>query len=232
MLWNDCPHTQPLVADHPLQNITDNWPDEPTLQFAGRQCRVLHRMDQGFTFPNGLANNGVIISSPENIIHCFNAGHYAGGVCLVSSWGTMGRTMPLRRGPAIINRHLIAAVESIKETSSAEDAWGILTGDVDDESLHWTDTMASKVLHFLCRAIFPADNDHPVPIDGAVIVNTVWPQWAAHAHLTIVQQRPLKWRSNRSWAAYNRYMTAIRHCAASLGWSTIQFESTLFALHR
>jgi hypothetical protein len=198
-------------------------PPDPVPQFQGRAFnpeswgrRILHPAHWP-QFP--------IHSNPETIIAEFAAGHYLEGLALVVSWGTMWRTADYIYGerPLLdIGNALHECAESIQHTGFIEEAWLILTGN-EGNQLHWTPVMASKTLHFLCRALGHHD-DPPVAIDNAVMLNNVWPHWQA---MIPHDQRPGSWRG-RDFSAYKRYMTAIFTWAQARNWSTTEIEASIF----
>jgi hypothetical protein len=87
--------------------------------------------------------------------------------------------------------------------------------------------MASKTLHFLCRALGFV-KDAPVPIDNAVILTYVWPGFRINIPPS---KRPHDW-GGKTFAAYCRYMTAILEWADMKGWTTSELEATIFAENR
>ena len=88
--------------------------------------------------------------------------------------------------------------------------------------LRWSPVLASKTLHFLCRALGFEQNP-PVAIDNAVILNKVWPTWR---HLVPPVLTLGGW--NGTSEAYLRYMTAILIWAEARGWTTTEMEATIF----
>lgn len=164
---------------HGLPGIAELFPDNPYPQYDG-QGRHFHNL-YGIELPRGVGENDC---STAAIIDCFQNGYYSGGVWLVAQWGRMLRTDPLRlrnNDPQVACQHIQGIINdcciSIQQTNSVEESWHLLT---DIDGLYWTDTMASKVLHFLTRALLPNHNDHPVPIDGAIIIKRLWPLYSAH----------------------------------------------------
>src|ERR1700730_13126793 len=111
--------------------------------------------------------------SPELIIAEFYAKHYLRALGFTIYWGKMERTadQSIYRQHRLedINNTLQECARSIQQTQSIERSWCLLTG-----KLQWTSVIASKVLHFLCRALH-FDRNPPVPIDGEVIRQYVWP---------------------------------------------------------
>ena len=104
----------------------------------------------------------------------------------------------------------------------------MLTGSQD---LRWTSVMASKCLHFIARAKGIV-REPPVPIDGMCIVDGVWPEFKEQVTQPQVRTgRPIlrPWKdATHSFAAYNRYMTAIIVWARQAGWKTTEMETTIF----
>jgi hypothetical protein len=155
---------------------------------------------------------------PEVIIGEFQLGHYLPALALTVSWGNMARTKPYQQHNLQHNHDTLQyCAQSIKKTNAIAGSWLLLTDD-----LQWTSVMASKTLHFLCRALH-AQNP-PVPIDGLVIRNRVW-----HCFRQKIppQSRPQNWEGDKL-EAYHRYMTAILTWADMKGWTTTQVEATIF----
>ena len=132
----------------------------------------------------------------------------------------------MRESNGRIQRTLDQCVDYIEREHSVASAWDLAVKD-----LGWTDTVASKYLHFLARSL-GYDTNPPVPMDGKVIVQMAWPafkrmiqQLRGSADLSV----PGVWRDRSSWDAYNRYMTAILCWAGTAGWSSTQVENTIFA---
>jgi hypothetical protein len=119
----------------------------------------------------------------------------------------------------MIQQQLTFCYDSIAESERIEFAWQALTVE-----LGWSAVMASKTLHFLCRALGNED-DVPVPIDNAVVRTRVWRAFVKNC---ATGTRPEGWCGDEL-DAYLRYMTAIRSWAASRQWTTTQMESTLFS---
>jgi hypothetical protein len=160
---------------------------------------------------------------PQQIIEEFQAAHYLPALALVVSWGAMGRTAgrSIYRNYELQHIHdtLHQCAEVITKTNAIAHSWGLLVG-----HLKWSSVIASKTLHFLCRALLTDDPHPPVPIDGAVIRNKVWP---CFRQAIPPQNRPGDWEGN-SLEAYYRYMTAIRTWAEARQWTTTQMEATIF----
>jgi len=144
---------------------------------------------------------------------------------MVVSWGGMGRQSKNIYGERKIEtiwqieRTLQDATESIQASHSIEASWKMLSA---SEGLGWSAVMASKTLHFLCKSLGFEQNP-PVPIDGAVIRNTLWPAFRN----SIRSAQPDDWEGN-SFQAYCRYMTAIMTWANQRNWTTTQMETTIF----
>lgn len=170
-----------------------------------------------------------LVSSPQQIIALFSATKYLEGLAMVVSWGRMWRqpnTVYGTRRLEAIEEALQRSAASIQQTSSIADAWTLLTGP-GPEQLGWSAVLASKTLHFLCRALGFVDNP-PVAIDGLVIRDTVWPRWRGIVPPTVVLR---DWRGD-SFSDYARYMTAILVWAERRRWTTPQLEATIFAEYR
>ena len=139
----------------------------------------------------------------------------------------MGRTQNVvwkDHEPAGVDAILRSCVINIRESKSIADAWQILTGRGARE-LGWSDVMTSKTLHFMCRSL-GFERNPAVPIDGQVMVKVVWPAFRASSPRGL---RPELWRANGyGFAAYNRYMTAIRTWADQREWSTTEVETTIY----
>lgn len=164
-------------------------------------------------------------SSPETAIQQFREGRMTQGLALTASWGKMGRSSKHiwgDRSPELIESVLNDCAGVVARSHSIEDAWPMLTGGAPDQ-LGWSAVIASKTLHFLCRALGFEDNP-PVALDNAVMRQRVWPVFIAGVPEPM---RPGDWRGD-SLEAYLRYMTAIRVWATARGWTTTQLEATLF----
>jgi hypothetical protein len=171
--------------------------------------------------PGQIFASNIMICSPTLIIDEFKAKNYLRAVALATSWGSMGRTQRYiyRNNLQQIHDAFVQCVQSIHQTGSIQQSWGLLiTG------LQWSPVITSKTLHFLCRALGHIQNP-PVPIDNAVILNKVWPRFKnGIPH----NQQPQDWKGN-SFAAYCRYMTAVVEWANAKGWTTTELEPTIFA---
>lgn len=185
---------------------------------SGRDARVLQPAD----WPAG-----DLISSPLSIMAQFKAGHYTQALEMVVSWGGMARTRRhiwKARSPEYMEATLEKCASSILATRNLEFSWVTLTGAAHDQ-LGWTAVIASKTLHFLCRAT-GFDQEPPVAIDNAIMRDIVWPKFADALPPIL---RPQNWDGN-DFAAYNRYMTAIRIWASKRLWTTTELEATLFSI--
>jgi len=197
----------------------------PSPQFQGRNASK--RIWDSRVVQPSTWGTGSILSSPEAIIDQFKGGHYTQGLALVVSWGLMWRQPASiygdRQSKTIehIERTLRECAEQISKSQSIADSWQMLTG-LQDGGLRWSAVMASKTLHFLCRAL-GFQQDPPVPIDTAWIRKRVWPAFCSPIPF---QQRPDNWEGN-TFEAYCRYMTAIRTWAGQKQWTTTQVEATL-----
>jgi hypothetical protein len=89
--------------------------------------------------------------------------------------------------------------------------------------------MVERDLHFLCRAL-GIRQDPPVPIDGAVIRQRVWPAFKNAFKKGGLRRDmyPNNWNGNE-FHAYCRYMTAIMTWAELRSWTTTEMETTIFA---
>lgn len=163
---------------------------------------------------------------PTDIIAEFQAGNYLQGLARTISWGGMARTANLYIYRQHQLQHIYDILEqcakSIQATQSIEQSWSLLT-DV-THGLQWTNVIASKTLHFLCRSL-GSTQDPPVPIDGAVILHYVWPGFRIGIPPT---QRPGGWVGNQ-FSAYARYMTAVLEWARARNWTTTDVETTIYA---
>lgn len=169
-----------------------------------------------------------MFSSPAQIIRQFQDGRYTQALALVVSWGTMWRTSGSiwgRRPPELIEGVLRNCATSIQKSNSIATAWQMLAGR-EEAQLGWSDVLTSKTLHFLCRSL-GFERNAPVPIDGKIIVQRVWPEFRRHSR----ELRPEKWHAtDNGFEAYNRYMTAIRSWADQLQWTTTQTEQTIYLM--
>jgi len=164
--------------------------------------------------------NGLQTSSPGAIMLEFQNGRYLQGVALVVSWGGMRRSSRIWNSPlGNITQILQQCAMNIQQTQSIMKSWTLMT-----EQLSWSAVMASKTLHFLCRAL-GFQQDPPVPIDNAIIRMRLWRDFV---HGILYHQRPGNWQGD-SLEAYLRYMTAIRVWANQRRWTTTEIETTIFA---
>ena len=146
-------------------------------------------------------------------------GIYLPALALTVCWGAMWRQQKriYDCGLDEIQNALAQCAGSIVATNSIEQSWRLLTGN-GRVNRGWTSVMASKALHFLCRAL-GYEQKPPVPIDGKVIRERVWPCFSQ----PIPEPRPGDWNGN-DFDAYRRYMTAIVTWADVKGWTTTQVE--------
>jgi hypothetical protein len=163
-------------------------------------------------------------SSPEEIINAFKNEQYLQGLALTVSWGGMARARPYNRYClTTIDNALRRCATDIHETNSMVNSWQILT----NQPLQWSAIMASKTLHFLCRALGVEDHP-PVVIDRVMRGQQVWGRFQGHFEKNCLPcERPHNWEGN-AFEAYSRYMTAILVWAKKLNWSTTQVEVTLY----
>jgi hypothetical protein len=164
-------------------------------------------------------------SSPESIMEQFRERRFTQGLALTVSWGRMWRTSQSiwgDRSTGSIESVLADCAGLISVSRSIEDAWAPLTGDAPGQ-LGWSAVIASKTLHFLCRAL-GFESDPPVALDNAVMRQRVWPTFRSAVP---VDMRVGDWKG-KSLSAYLRYMTAVRVWAAARGWTTTELETTLF----
>jgi hypothetical protein len=202
--------------------------------------------------PTGLPAQTV--SSPNNIIWCFQNGHWLEGVALVASWGIMKRAKRMIMGAAQIQPQHRSAVSNAMQNAwndisnsatlqanwSIQNAWTRLTGG-GVNGLNWTPVITSKTLHFMTRAMGVL-NDVPVPLDNKITRKCLWPLFIGRVnHLRTAYPNSPYFINNlngRNFAVYNSYMTAIRVWAArqsvntGANWSTTDVESTLFSMLR
>ncbi len=215
MNWDVDPPTQAAASNYPVQMTAVI----PADQYPGRTFNSTnwnHRVLQRDYWPQG-----VIVSSPGQIIFTFQRQQYLQALALVVSWGTMWRRAGAIYGNNSlqnIQNTLAQCAESILATQSIAQAWMLLT-----HNLGWSAVITSKTLHFLCRAL-GFSQDPPVAIDNKVIRNRVWPVFCNGIP---VGQRPQNWRGD-TFDAYSRYMTAILEWSQVRNWTTTQLEVTLF----
>ncbi len=219
-------------------NIVES--DSPLSQYDGLRYpsrkRTALKYISDVTFPEYCdypQQSDAILASPENIIHCFHERKYLEGLALVLSWGRMQRKRPniYTKPHSDIEQIITQCFDSIQETRCIKVSWNTLT-----EDLKWSPVIASKCLHFVARSLNYNENP-PVPIDNAVILQNVWPKF--EKAITDVRRTtsdpPVcqNWEdTSDSWNAYNRYMTAIIVWANDRGWTTTQLENTIFAENR
>lgn len=213
--WRTDPNTTSVARNYPLPLRRR----KPTSQYAGHKIRASN-WRRRILNPDEF-HSDIITCSPFEIIKHFKAEQYLAGLALVVSWGGMARTSPY-----IYGRHSLRDIrdalkkcrQSIRSTRRIDDAWRVLTQDLD-----WSAVISSKTLHFVCRSLGYNANP-PVAIDNAVILRKVWP---AFKQCLPVNLRPQCW-SGKEFDNYNRYMTAVLEWARVRGWTTTEVETTLF----
>ena len=210
--------------------------DAPGAQFVGRRCdparwKNVLPSDEAF----GVPPPDILPDSPEMIISDFAAEKYLQALARTISWGAMWRRrndIYRDHGLEHIRNVLACCAQSIRQTHSIRQSWELLTGDSPGH-LQWSGVMTSKVLHFVCRAL-GFRQDPPVPIDGAVIRQRVWPVFRnafIEGGFLRREMRPDNWDGN-GFSAYCRYMTAIITWAEMKTWTTTEVETTIFAKYR
>lgn len=173
--------------------------------------------------------SGNLWSNPEQIIKQFQQRHYTQAVAMVVSWGEMWRQPNAIWGPsrplAHIEKTLAECADNIVKSNSISHSWDRLTGTVMSTTgqLAWSSVMASKTLHFLCRSL-GFEQDPPVPIDGGVMRQRVWPFFR---NSISKGYPPGNWNGD-AFEVYSRYMSAIRTWANQRNWTTTQMEVTIF----
>lgn len=213
MHWQIDDTTSRAATNYPIL-IKSSSPVGP---FKGRNFDTRnwnHRVIQPATW------RGVLRSDPDQIIQQFQNQRYTQGLAMVVSWGTMWRQPDAVWGDRkleIIEAVLHDCAESIRKSESIAVSWNTLRG-----QLHWTSVLVSKTLYFLCVSL-GFGHDPPVPIDGAVIRQRVWP---AFRNSIPFAQRPESWDGD-TFEAYSRYMTAILVWAGQKQWSTAEVERTI-----
>lgn len=166
--------------------------------------------------------NGTLRSDTDEIIRHFRGEHYTQALALVVSWGTMWRQPDAIWGWRTLEKidaDLRECAASIRQSECIEDSWQMLR-----VRLSWTSVLISKTLHFLCLSL-GFDQDPPVPIDGAVVRQRLWP---AFRDSIPVHERPQSW-DGHDFDAYTRYMTAILVWARTRNWTTPDVERTVCA---
>jgi len=224
MNWNHDKITERAAAAHNPLPVNR---DRPAAQYGGRSfnpvnwdCRVLA--------PENWPDQP-ILSSPQVIIQEFSAGRFLNGLALVVSWGAMWRQNNRiygNRSLRVIHDALTFCALSLRETKSIDESWERLTGNAQNQ-LMWSPVITSKTLHFLSRSV-GIEQDPPVAIDNAIILQRVWPIWI---EMIPVHHRPQVWRGN-TLDSYLRYMTAINIWANQRGWTTTEIETTIFSVYK
>lgn len=217
-----------------------NWnPDEETLNIVRRIKPIIQHIDitqfRGKNYHreswikvidncNFIENLHIdSVSSPTNIITCFQEDYLLEGLSMVVLWGTMFRQKRRIYAENLesLKENLLQAKQLIQDNLNIESSWNILV-----QNLGWTNVTTSKVLHFLSRAL--DITNPPVPIDNAIIKNKVWRQLREYINGNNLNTVPKWFDTGNTFAAYNRYMTAIIVWAEIYGLSTIKFEAALF----
>lgn len=156
----------------------------------------------------------LVVCSPANIIKCFQDDLFLEGLILTINWGIMSGTVETIYQQDIETIHgcIKRCKKDIQDHNSINNSWSWLTTE-----LGWTNVMASKVLHFLCRSL--NFTKVPVPIDNAQILNRFLR--ILRKFLNINKERLninkreinnlLNWgqNQNRSYICYLRYMNFI-----------------------
>jgi hypothetical protein len=213
MQWMTDPATTKAAAKYPI-HIRRSSPVGP---FRGRRFNTNdwnHRVIQPASW------SGVLRSDPDQIIQQFQNQRYTQGLAMVVSWGTMWRKPDAVWGDRkieTIDATLHSCAESIRKTESIADSWVVLW-----RQMMWTSVLISKTLHFLCLSL-GFEHDPPVPIDGAVVRQRVWPAFRDPIPFA---ERPGNWNGD-TFEPYSRYMSAILMWANQRQWSTAETERTL-----
>ncbi|MCC6549661.1 MAG: hypothetical protein IT279_06285 [Ignavibacteriaceae bacterium] len=172
----------------------------------------------------------LVVCSPANIIKCFQDDLFLEGLILTINWGKMNKTVEkiFNKDIRTIDECLTKCKKDIAANMSINNSWAWLI-----DELGWTNVMASKVLHFLCRS-FDYTNV-PAPIDRAQIIKKFIPRLGAFLQekrtLLGIEEHQinelLDW-SGYSLTSFLKYMNFI------LTWSpngnTTAFEVRLFNL--
>jgi|GEM_PF-2488116 len=160
---------------------------------------------------------------PDEIIRAMRRGRHMRALRLVVRWGNLARCQRqiYRRGRAALADALRRAAAQMRATRRIEGAWKIFT-----EELGWGVATSSKYLHFLARAQFPRDKNIPVPLDNAVLLARLWPDFVRHA-AACGHPRPPRWRG-ASCAAYAAYLTAMLTWARACGCTAARMEAAVF----
>jgi len=213
MHWNIDRRTLQAATKYPL-SIKHSTPVGP---FPGRSFNTEswnHRVIQPSTW------HGELRSDPDQIIQQFRNERYTQALAMVASWGTMWRRPDAiwgGRNLETIEGALHDCAHSIRSSESITGSWDMLR-----VQLRWTSVLISKTLHFLCLSL-GFEHDPPVPIDGAVIRQRVWPIFRDSIP---VRERPGNWEGD-TFEAYSRYMTAVLVWANQRHWSTAEVERTI-----
>lgn len=214
MHWSIDTQTWDAATKYPFK-INATTPADP---FGGRPFYTATwnaRVIQPAAWPSA-----VLRSDPDQIVQQFRNQRYTQGLALVVSWGTMWRQPQAIWGGRkleTIERLLNDCAQSIRKSESIVGSWSMLR-----DQLSWTSVLISKTLHFLCLSL-GFDHDPPVPVDGAVIRQRVWPRFRDSIPAS---ERPGDWEGD-TFEAYGRYMTAILAWANLWHWSTPEVERTI-----
>jgi hypothetical protein len=219
--WSPDKDTLTAAQNFPIPiHATTPLPQQPaTTIFNPASWR--QQIRPGDSFPPGASS----YTTPAMIVTEFQAGHYLPALALTIHWGTMTRKKPeIYRNhlPQHIHNTLDQCAQFIQRTQDVQQAWNALTN-----GLQWSNVITSKTLHFLCRAL-KFTQDPPVPIDGGVILDYVWPGFRIQIPPS---QRPQPWSGN-SYAAYSKYMTAVLEWANARKWTTTELEATIYEENR
>ncbi len=216
MIWQIDSATQAAAHNFPVHIYASApLPEYPGGTFYAASWTSRLRPTDGFPSP-------VLVCSPGQIIAAFQAAHYLQALAFTICWGGMAR-----RIPDIYRQHRLQHIynvldqcaHSIQQSQDIQHSWDLLTN-----GLQCSHVVASKTLPFLCRAL-GFQQDPPVPIYNAVILNKVWPAFQIGIPPA---QRPQDW-SGTNFSAYARYMTAILEWSHIRNWTTTDLEATIYA---
>lgn len=187
------------------------------------------------------ANQNELNCSPESIIETGSRGDWKTFTVLVGRWGGMipgplGKPFQMiyghhRNEPVDFNRldQIEAALTSTFKMFIDEDPlqqiWNHL------RALGWSKVMISKCLHFQARSA-GLTGDVPVPVDGAMCVHWLWPQFKNEVNASgFIWPRPAGINRN-DFESYNRYLSAMKGWAQAKEISISDLEFALFARFR
>lgn len=217
--WNIEQSTSQILSNIQFINLSDE-----TFQFEGKNFSPnnwTHRIDN----VNFFSHLGIIdtVSSPQNIIKCFQNNFLLEGLALVVSWGTMYRqnNQIYNQDKEIIKKCLKFAIQNIHETNSIEESWNKFI-----DILEWKDVITSKVLHFLTRSL--NFSNPPVPIDYQVIKNNLWKNLRIFLNNNNITSIAKWFDRNNNFALYNNYMSAILTWADIYECSTSELETRIY----